>query len=128
MVAFLTHEKKALLLALSKIKTPLTPSETRPNVLQTVLLAINEGGRGAFGKDMMTVLVLFDFSKTFDSIPHKKLLTKLIKCKCSDRPLKWFLTYLYGRVPAVADEGGSVSAWLKTLDGVRQGSVLGFVY
>ena len=71
MVAFLTHEKKALLLALSKIKTPLTPSETRPNVLQTVLLAINEGGRGAFGKDMMTVLVLFDFSKTFDSITHK---------------------------------------------------------
>ena len=156
--------KKALLLALSKIKTPLSPSDTRPiaqlpeiskilekiafqqlsdfleanNILdsrqagyrkghstQTALLAVTEDARDALGNDSITLLVLFDFSKAFDSIPHKKLLKKLRKlCRCSDRSLRCFLSYLYGRLQAMIDEGGSVSAWLKTLAGVPQGSVL----
>ena len=45
-------------------------------------------------------------------------------CKFSDHFLRWFFTYLHGRVQTVVDEDGSVSAWLRTLSGVPQGSVL----
>ena len=64
--------------------------------------------------------------KAFVTIPHKKLLKKLrTLCRYSDRSLRLFFTYLYGRVQAVVDDGGFVSAWLKTLAGVPVGSVLG---
>ena len=96
---------------------------------KTPLLAVTEDTREALGSNMITVLVLFDFSKAFDTIPHKKLLKKLLTlCKCSDRSLRWFFTYLHGRVRTVFDEGGSVSAWLKTLAGVPQRSVLALLF
>ena len=58
--------------------------------------------------------------------PNKKLMKKLrTLCKCSDHSLRWFFAYLHERVQAVVDDGGPVSAWLKTLAGVPQGSVLG---
>ena len=74
---------------------------------------------------MITILVLFDFSKAFDTIPHKKLLKKLhTLCECSDRSLRWLFTNLHEKVQAVIEDGGSISAWLKTLAGILQGIVL----
>ena len=159
------RRKKALLQVLSKKRTPLSPSDTRPiaqlpeiskilekvvfvqllNFLeintmldsrqaeyrlgdspQTALLCVTVDAREALGSEMITILFLFDFSKAFDTIPHKTLLKKLrTLCKCSDRSLRWFFTYLHVTVQTVVDEGGSVSAWLKILAGVPQGSVLG---
>ena len=78
---------------------------------QAALLAVTEDAREALGSEMITLLVLFDFSKAFVTIPHKKLLNKLrTLCRYSDRSLRWFFTYLYGRVQAVVDDGGFVSA------------------
>ena len=53
---------------------------------QTTLLTLTEDAIEALGSIMITILVIFDFSIAFDTIPHKKLLKNLrTLCKCSDR-------------------------------------------
>lgn len=92
---------------------------------QTALLGVTEDVRMAIEKRMVTLLILFDFSKAFDTIPHSPLLHKLKNLGCSDVVLSWFFNYLNGRQQAVINESGSVSEWLTTTSGVPQGSVLG---
>ena len=73
----------------------------------------------------VTILVLFDFSKAFDTVSHSKLLIKLRGLGFSDVVLTWVHSYLTDRTQAVVDEGGGCSGWLATSSGVPQGSVLG---
>ena len=74
---------------------------------------------------MLSFLILFDFSKAFDSIPHALLLAKLKFINFSIHALCWFFTYLADRLQAVIDSGGKISNWLRAASGVPQGSVLG---
>ena len=92
---------------------------------QTALFGVFGDIRQAIDDRMMTILILFDFSKAFDSIPHALLLSKLKSLNISNRVLQWFFTYLTDRVQAVVDSEGSVSDWLRAASGVPQGSVLG---
>ena len=55
------------------------------------------------------VLILFDLSKAFDSIPHARLLAKLRALNMSDHALRWFFSYLADRIQTVIDDGGSLS-------------------
>ena len=73
----------------------------------------------------VTLLTLFDFSKAFDCIPHKKLLSKMRRYNISDNAIKWFYSYLSGRQQTVIDENGTESNWYRVSAGVPQGSVLG---
>ena len=66
----------------------------------------------------MTILILFDFFKAFDSIPHALLLSKLKSLNISNWILRWLFTYLTDRVKAVVD-------LLSAASGVPQGSILG---
>ncbi|XP_036144943.1 uncharacterized protein LOC118646356 [Monomorium pharaonis] len=91
---------------------------------QTALLRLTHDIRAAADERRVTVLVLFDFSKAFDTVSHTILLTKLSKCGFSISSLKWMHSYLTGRSQAVVD-GSAHSAWLPTSAGVPQGSVLG---
>ena len=79
----------------------------------------------AIDKRMLTFLILFDFSKAFDSIPHTILLAKLRSINLSIHALRWFFTYLADRLQAVIDSDGKISDWLRAASGVPQGSVLG---
>ena len=81
--------------------------------------------RHAIAKRMLSFLILFDFSKAFDSIPHTILLAKLRAVNLDTHALRWFFTYLADRLPTVIDSGGKVSDWLRTSSGVPQESVLG---
>lgn len=156
--------KKALLLPLSKVKSPLSPSDTRSiaklpelskilellvhnrlrdylekhglldpcqagyrsgHSTQTALLGVLENIRQAIDDRKITILILFDFSKAFDTISHDILLRKMKNINCSDNALKWFFTYLHDRIQAVVDDGGRVSEWVRSNAGVPQGSVLG---
>ena len=74
---------------------------------------------------MLTILILFDFSKAFVSIPHARLLTELRALNLTDHALRWFFNYLADRFQAVIDEDGSIADWLRASSGVPQGSVLG---
>ena len=84
-----------------------------------------EDVRQAIDNGMLTILILFDFLKAFDFIPHTRLLAKLRALNMSDHSLRWFFSYLAARLQASIDEGGSVSDWLRASSDVPQGSVLG---
>ena len=92
---------------------------------QSALLRVCHDVRRAVDARCVTILVLFDFSKAFDTISHSKLLIKLRKLGFSDEALKWIFSYLTGRSQAVVDDKGGCSDWLETTSGVPQGSVLG---
>ena len=69
----------------------------------------------------VAILVLFDFSKAFDTVSHSKLLIKLRGLGFSDVLLSW----VTGCTQAVVDEGGGCLNWLATSSGMPQGSVSG---
>ena len=71
------------------------------------------------GRDICTIF--FDYSKAFDSVPHRPLLDKLRAVNVSPYILKW---YLFNRMQSVCVTG--VTSQLQhVISGVPQGSVLG---
>ena len=73
---------------------------------------------------MVTVLLLFDFSKAFDKVFHVTLLRKLKAIGFSNQAIKWIGSYLSGRKQAVI-QGDIRSTFLSINTGVPQGSILG---
>ena len=57
-------------------------------------------------EQLVTLLLLFDFSKAFDSVCHVKLLEKFRKLHFDISTLKWVASYLTGRKQAVLDDNG----------------------
>ena len=72
----------------------------------------------------MTVLVLLDLCKAYDSLNHDLLLGKLKSLGISLSALSWFKSYLTGRRQAVRI-GTTLSSSLPINNGVPQGSILG---
>ena len=62
---------------------------------QAALLGVFDDIRKAVGMRKVTLLTLFDFSKAFDCIPHKKLLSKIRKYNISDNDIEWFYSFIY---------------------------------
>ena len=72
----------------------------------------------------ITLLVLLDFSKAFDTVNHKLLLAKLDILGFQENTCSWILSYLSGRQQKVQTETES-SSWSSIINGVPQGSILG---
>ena len=68
--------------------------------------------------------VFLDWSKAFDKVSHSLLLSKLHGYGICGQMLKWFASYLYGRIQRV-QYSGKFSDWITVKSGVPQGSILG---
>jgi hypothetical protein len=71
-----------------------------------------------------TDIVIMDFSKAFDKVPHSRLLQKLDYYGIRGNSLKWIQSFLTGRQQRVVVDGKS-SEFASVLSGVPQGTVLG---
>ena len=69
-------------------------------------------------------MVIMDFSKAFDTVPHNRLLLKLDRYGIRGNLLAWISNFLKCRAQRVV-VGGEHSAWTDVVSGVPQGTVLG---
>ena len=77
-----------------------------------------------YDQKLQTDLILLDFSKAFDSVPHQRLLYKLSTYGIPDYTLLWIKDFLSNRTQVTVVDGHSSQSCSVT-SGVPQGSVLG---
>ena len=73
-----------------------------------------------------TDLIIMDFAKAFDKVPHRRLLHKLDYYGIRGSIHKWINLWLSGRTQKVVLDG-EASDPVPVLSGVPQGSVLGLI-
>ena len=80
---------------------------------------------GAYNRGhKQTNLIIMDFAKAFDKVPHRRLLYKLRYYGIRGTTLEWITSWLSGRSQKVVLDG-QASDPVPVLSGVPQGSVLG---
>lgn len=91
---------------------------------QTALIKVTDDIRSAMDRRELTVLVLIDFKRAFDSVFHDVLLKVLSGCNFSEETCKWLKSFLYDRRQCVKTFSGNTSSWANVVKGVPQGSTL----
>ena len=90
----------------------------------TALLKVTDDIYQSFDRSNITLLILLDFSKAFDTVNHKLLLAKMKKMGIGNSTIDWFKSYLSDRYQKVVTSNGE-SQWSHIINGVPQGSILG---
>ena len=92
---------------------------------ETQLVALCHELADSLDKNKQTNLViLMDFSKTFDGVPHQRLLIKLRHYGIQGTTFQWIRSFLSPRNQQVKVDG-STSDKVPVISGVPQGTVLG---
>ena len=108
-----------------KILNPRQAGFRQNNSTETALLRLTEDIRHNIDKRKLTIILLFDFSKAFDTISPSRLLRVMGSMGFSRVVLCWISSYINGRRQRVISKSEGESDWLYTNLGVPQGSVLG---
>ena len=90
----------------------------------TALLGIRDDIKLAVKRKEITLMVLADFSKAFDTVCFKTTLKKFYKLGFTKNYLKWFISYLSGRTQFVQIDDTKSHLKLSQF-GIPQGSILG---
>ena len=90
----------------------------------TQLITLSEDISFALDHQKQTDIILLDFSKAFDTVPHQRLLTKLRFYGINGNSYNWIQTWLTHRSQCVVLDSESSSP-VPVLSGVPQGTVLG---
>ena len=91
---------------------------------ETQLLTTAQDLLNSFDNGKQIDIAILDFSKAFDTVPHKKLLFKLSEYGIKGSTLQWLECFLTQRTMRVVIEG--IQSEATTVDsGVPQGTVLG---
>ena len=90
----------------------------------SALLKLRDDIKKAMNASELSIIVLIDFSKAFDTISHDTLVKTLHKYGFSREFLHWTLSYLSGRRQYVQLDSNK-SKFMTTYFGVPQGSILG---
>ena len=69
-------------------------------------------------------VIYLDFSKAFDTVPHRRLISKLTAHGIIGKTNRWIESWLTDRRQRVCISGAE-SDWQKVISGVPQGSILG---
>ena len=71
-----------------------------------------------------TYVIYMDFKKAFDTVPHKRLISKIISLNISKEIVNWIEAFISNRRQKVA-VNGKESNWHDVTSGIPQGTVLG---
>ena len=76
------------------------------------------------GRSVDCIYMYMDFQKCFDTVPHKRLIHKLMSYGIHQEIIQWMTDFRVGRKQRVSIQN-SFSQWMLALSGIPQGFVLG---
>ena len=91
---------------------------------ESQLITVTEDILYAKDHKLQTDVILLDYQKAFDTVPHQRLLSILSSYGIQDETYSWINSWLTRRKQRVIVDG-SASAWTPVKSGVPQGTVLG---
>ena len=92
--------------------------------LETQLIITTQDLAQSLNKKLQVDMIILDFSKAFDTVPHNILLNKLDRYGIRNNIHTWISNFLKYRKQRVVI-GGEHSTWTQVMSGVPQGTVLG---
>ena len=93
---------------------------------ETQLIGLTQELHECLEEKAQVDMIILDFSKAFDKVPHQRLMTKLWNYGIRWNTHAWIKSFLLGRTQRVVVDGEG-SGWVPVESGVPQGTVLDLV-